>query len=376
MRSAHSAIAALAAIATLSLHTAASLAAALDLLSAIGSEGQGNPAASAAWKEVVARGPSALPEILAAVGKGTPVADNWLRLAAGTIIDQAARTSAPLPRAEIEAFLLDQSRPAQARILAFDLISQADPALAAKIEPSLVHDPVQSLRRGAVQRLIDRARETKGEAGKSLWLEALAAVRDEDQTKVIATRLEKLGHKVDLPRHFGFITEWRLIGPLDNGGRKGFDAVYPPEKEIHFEQTLDGKSGPVTWLPFTSDHDYGKVDLNKPFGMQKEAVAYAAATFHSDTERTAQLRLGTKNAWKVWLNGEYLFGRDEYHRGQQMDQYQLDVRLRKGPNVILVKCCQNEQKEEWTVEWDFQLRVCDSAGTGLRDARSSTDPAP
>jgi hypothetical protein len=48
-----------------------------------------------------------------------------------------------------------------------------------------------------------------------------------------------------------------------------------------------------------------------------------------------------------------------------MDQYTLKGRLKKGPNCVLVKCCQNEQTESWTVEWEFQLRVCDSAGTGL-----------
>jgi hypothetical protein len=76
--------------------------------------------------------------------------------------------------------------------------------------------------------------------------------------------------------------------------------------------------------------------------------------------------LGCKNAWKIWLNGTLLFSRDEYHRGQKMDQYKLKCRLKKGPNDLLVKCCQNEQTESWTVEWEFQLRVCDGAGTGIQ----------
>ena len=38
---------------------------------------------------------------------------------------------------------------------------------------------------------------------------------------------------------------------------------------------------------------------------------------------------------------------------------------RKGANTILVKACQNEQKEEWTVQWQFQLRVCDATGTAI-----------
>jgi hypothetical protein len=48
-----------------------------------------------------------------------------------------------------------------------------------------------------------------------------------------------------------------------------------------------------------------------------------------------------------------------------MDQYKLRCHLRRGANTILVKCCQNEQTESWTAEWEFQLRVCDSTGTAL-----------
>jgi hypothetical protein len=73
----------------------------------------------------------------------------------------------------------------------------------------------------------------------------------------------------------------------------------------------------------------------------------------------------------VWLNGELLFGRDEYHRGQQMDQYKMKARLKKGANTVLVKCCQDEEKEEWTVEWEFQIRVCDSGGTALVSAATT-----
>jgi len=156
-----------------------------------------------------------------------------------------------------------------------------------------------------------------------------------------------------------------VIGPFDNTERKGFDTAFAPEKELKLDAAYEGKGAQVKWQPFESKHEYGKLDFNKPLGMQKEVTGYAATTFDSSTDREAELRLGCKNAWKVWLNGELLFGRDEYHRGQQMDQYTLKCRLKKGANTVLVKCCQNEQKEQWTVEWEFQLRVCDSAGTAL-----------
>ena len=338
---------------------------AVKTLAAVGREGAGNAEASAAWREVVKAGPAALLPVLQASGKGSAVADNWLRLAGDATVDAALRAKQPLPLTEVESFLKDTSHPAPARQLAFDLIKQADAARADALEPSLIADPVQELRRGAVQRVIDAAKTKTGEEQKAAYLQALAAVRDEDQTNFVAGELKRLGVPVDLPKHFGFLMKWNVVGPFDNTERKGFDAVFPPEKEIKLDATYPGKSGEVKWQPFESKDDYGKLDFNKPLGMLKESTAYAVTTIDSPTEREAELRLGCKNAWKVWLNGEFIFGRDEYHRGQQMDQYKLKCHLKKGQNVVLVKACQNEQKEQWTVEWEFQLRLCDSTGTAL-----------
>jgi hypothetical protein len=345
---------------------------ALDTLASVGREGTGNEAAGAAWQEVVRAGPSALPALLAETGKGSAVADNWLRLAGDVIVEGALRAKQPLPLADMEAFIADTTHAAAARRLAFDLLRQADQTRADALEPSLIQDPVQELRRGAVQRIIDDAKKQNAEGAKACYLHALDAVRDEDQTRLVASELKKLGVPVDLPRHFGFLMHWNVIGPFDNSGRQGFDTVFPPEKEIRLDAPYDGKGQQVKWLPFESADEYGKLDFNKPFGLQKEVTAYAVTTFDSPVERDAELRLGGKNAWKVWLNGSLLFGRDEYHRGQQMDQYTMKCRLKKGANIVLVKCCQNEQTENWTVEWEFQLRMCDSAGTAILSAKADT----
>src|SRR5687768_8110510 len=66
-------------------------------LNAVSREGQGNEAASEAWKQVVKSGPEALLPILNASGKGNVVADNWLRLAANTIADEAVTAKKTLP---------------------------------------------------------------------------------------------------------------------------------------------------------------------------------------------------------------------------------------------------------------------------------------
>ena len=40
-----------------------------------------------------------------------------------------------------------------------------------------------------------------------------------------------------------------------------------------------------------------------------------------------------------------------------------------GKNALLVKLGQNEQVEDWTIEWEFQLRVTDALGTPIRPLR-------
>ena len=79
-------------------------------------------------------------------------------------------------------------------------------------------------------------------------------MRDEDQTQFLAAELKKLGVPVDLPRHFGFLMKWHVIGPFDNSERKGFETVFPPVREIKMESTYVCIEKPVKWQEFES-HD-------------------------------------------------------------------------------------------------------------------------
>jgi hypothetical protein len=44
----------------------------------------------------------------------------------------------------------------------------------------------------------------------------------------------------------------------------------------------------------------------------------------------------------------------------------VPVVMRAGRNTILLKICQDEEKEDWAQSYQFQLRVCDSNGSGVR----------
>ncbi len=345
------------------------VATAIEQVRAVGAEGRGNAAATRASRQLSGLPASELPVILAAMDGANDYALNWLRSAAERVAQQAVASGRALPVGALREFLLDTRHHPRARRYAYELVREADPVAGRALLPRLRDDPSVELRRDAVQVIVDSvAKAGKDEALPKLR-EALAVARDIDQIESVAKRLVDLGDTVDLRETFGWVTHWHAVAPFDNAGGAGFERVYPPESRMDVAATYDGKAGKVAWRALVTTNDYGMLDFNKPFGALKGAAGYAMAEFVSDASRPVEIRLGSKNGWKVWFNGKFLFGRDEYHRGVEIDQYRMPVTLEKGRNVILVKLCQNEQTEDWASEWEFQLRVTDALGTPIRPIR-------
>ncbi len=349
------------------------------VIQAVGAEGSGNAEAAVAFRSLSQARASALLPLLRAIEPSNRIARNWLRSAVEVIVERELAEKKPLPFADLKTFLADRSQAPEARRLAFDLMLAINRGASGTLAPGFLDDPSNELRRDAVALLIaEGARQLAQEAGDTATItyrKALHAARDVDQIQAIAKALTDLKQQVDLPRHFGFLTDWQVIGPFHNTDRKGFAEEFPPEKKIDLKARHPGKESEVKWQTLATSDPYGKVDLNEPYGKLKEVTGYAYHEFESGEVQPAELRLGCKNAWKVWLNGKLLFSRDEYHRGQRIDQYKMPVQLEKGTNSILIKLCQNEQKEHWTVEWEFQLRVCDTTGKAILAAnRPRSEP--
>lgn len=337
--------------------------------------GQGNREAAAAARMLRSQPASTLPQLLAAFDGANPVAVNWLRSIVDSVADRTVRAGGELPRAALEKFIADVDRSPEARRLAYVWLKRVDPAAEERLIPNMLQDPGVEFRRDAVQRLIGLGqsslkRDAKDEA-KRIFQQALSGATQDDQVKTIVAALKELGDTVDLQQHFGFLTKWKVIGPFDNSNLGGFDVAYPPEAgPVPFDAVVPGKAGDVKWTDVTTDDSYGLVDLAKSVGAFKGAVLYSTTTFRSDAAATAEIRLGTPNAWKLWVNGELIFARDEYHRGMMLDQYRVPVKFKVGENVILLKSCQNEQTEEWAQKYAFQLRVCTKSGTAILPAAS------
>jgi len=339
-------------------------------LKAVGKEGQGNADAAKAWQELVKLGPPVLFDVLTALDDADTTAANWLRSAVDTIADRELTAKRPLPVDKLEAFVKDTRHAGHARRLAYEWLVRIDPKTPERLLPGMLNDPGAELRRDAVAMVLKEADsqfdKDKAAASKT-YQQALAAARDRDQVDKIADQLKKLGVTVDLPAHFGIIQHWQLIGPFDSTGGVGFKAVYPPEKGVDLAATYPGKAGTVVgWKEYTTTDSYGLVDLNKAIAKHMGAVGYGFAAIDSVKEQSIEVRAASNNAVKIYVNGKEVFWREEYHHGNRFDGMVGKATLKAGRNEILIKICQNEQKDNWAQTWGFQLRLCDSIGGAVR----------
>ncbi|MCI0358824.1 MAG: hypothetical protein L0211_10115 [Planctomycetaceae bacterium] len=345
--------------------TAADLLQPLAKIRAVAAEGKGHGEAVAAAKALAQAEASDLPQILAAMDGANPIATNWLRVAAESVA-QRATLAGKLPKADLEKFLAETKHSPRGRRLAYELVAGVDPTAEQRLIPTLLDDPSLELRRDAVAQLLaTAAKSTEKPKSIELHKRAFRHARDLDQIKSSSAKLKELGQSPDIAAHMGFVLQWKLIGPFDNIDDRGWDVAYPPEKVVELSAELEGQKGKVRWLTHVTADEFGRVDLNKVLANHKGAIAYAYVEFVADREQPCDLRMGTSNASKVWLNGELIGATHVYHANELVDQYIAKGTLKRGRNTILLKLCQNEQTEVWAQDWAFQLRVCDAIGTAI-----------
>jgi hypothetical protein len=352
---------------------------------AVGPDGAGSGPAAAAWAELKREKVAAVVPLLTAMDDATPLARNWLRSAIDAIVERETQAGAKLPAAEIEAFLKDVKHAGPARSMAFELVCNADAGARNRLLPTFLNDPAAELRYDAIESAFDKLRKlpkpnpetyepgTPDEKPVTLDKDAKAiaelkklmqASRHFEQTALISRELEAYGEKIDLTDHFGFHGRWWVLASFDNADGKGFAMVYPPEQKLDPKATPAGKADEATkWQFVDSKEQFGTVDLNKKVGKVKNAVAYAYTEIESDSEQPVELRAASITAIKMFLNGKEVFARETYHQGFTADTHIAPVKLKQGKNTILLKICQNDQKEPWAQDWKFQLRVTEADGS-------------
>jgi len=155
-----------------------------------------------------------------------------------------------------------------------------------------------------------------------------------------------------------------LVGPFDNTDNVGFEKEYPPEQDIDMNKTYQGKGDKdVKWEKLSDKYADGFVNLEEIFEDNRYTVAYGLTTVISPAEREAQLRIGSDDDVKVWLNGEPVWKYKHRWGPATIDRDIVNVKLNKGKNSIMVKVTQGPGG------WGFYLRITDTNGKPFDDVK-------
>ncbi|MBN1153698.1 hypothetical protein JXB12_02115, partial [candidate division KSB1 bacterium] len=106
----------------------------------------------------------------------------------------------------------------------------------------------------------------------------------------------------------------------------------------------------------------GFINFASLFNPNVWSVAYAMIDIIAPDEREVQLRFGSDDGSKIWLNDDIVWLLNR-HRPAYFDVSKISVKLKKGQNRVLVKVCNT------VGDWGFFFRVTDEKGDGFGDIR-------
>ena len=318
-------------------------------------------------------------EILGAFEGASQRGRNWLRSIAADVSDNGS-----FQQQSLRKFFDDRTNDADARYVAFQLLTQNDAESRAELLSDAATDPSLPIRYLKIKSILDRAGtqlSSNPDVAKKLLRDVISNGRSPSQLEKATKLLADLDVQVDLAEELGMMRKWWLVGPFDNTDSEHFDTVYAPEARYQdlgsaYElgadgrpQADEGKKRPATWQEIESDDSLGMVDLNEPLSNEKDAVAYVFARFKvkdGESIPKAQARLGCICASKVWVNGKLVSSNEVYHSGTRIDQYVEDCELETGENTVLIKVLQNAQTEPWAQDWQFQFRLTRPDGSAIK----------
>ena len=170
-----------------------------------------------------------------------------------------------------------------------------------------------------------------------------------------------------LYKKYGVPTEdtWRICGPFREYKLSGFEHVFPPESEIKMTVTYKSNNNEIKWIKGSDGHIDGHVNLNDIYDQSSFATAYALVYIDSPDQRKVQVRIGTDESCKFWLNDELIW-QHYIRRAAVVDRDIVTVLLHPGYNKMLLKITNTD------LDWGFYFRVTDEFGDGYSDLRFVT----
>lgn len=204
------------------------------------------------------------------------------------------------------------------------------------------------------------------------WLKSVAAnsslhqlVRDEAAMRLASVQANESDFAAaegNLAR-LGFIRNWSVIGPFSNEQSSPDISAHG----YHAAETFpDGRGRSRRWRVIKTVGLSPALKLSNFFSSSTPAVAYAATSVFSESDREVALRFSSEVAVSLFINGNEVFSAGE-PGGFALDQLALAVHLHAGWNPVLAKFSLTSQGPAM-----FALRVTGLQGGGLQLTSSST----
>ena len=178
------------------------------------------------------------------------------------------------------------------------------------------------------------------------------------------------------PRSDGFIRNWLMLAPIQLASdADGADAIL--KNQIPDEGVLKPKAGDkvtvggkeLTWKKVKAT-DYF-LDLNAALNTETEkTIGYAVTYVQADEERkNLQLKMGSNDEGKVFLNGKLLLKTAEPRALDQDSDVARNVTLDKGVNTVVFKIF-----NEGGADWQGCLRFTDASDKAVTNLVIRLEP--
>ncbi len=168
----------------------------------------------------------------------------------------------------------------------------------------------------------------------------------------------------------GYIRTFRVVGPFDNEGERGFTTAYDPERlrmePVDLDARFEGRERPVGWRSYPDVGHYGYVSFDAVHRPDVHACSYAETFVTSERAQPLSLWLGAGGAVAAWWNGTEVL-RDDAYRQPDPDRHVAMVGAHAGINRLLIKVCVE------TSTWGFYARLGDASGGPARGLTFSTE---
>lgn len=177
---------------------------------------------------------------------------------------------------------------------------------------------------------------------------------------------------VDLGEDVATLTRpgrWVVVGPFAAERRLAHVTRFPAEWSQSADVAFDAGNGSIVcWQQLPPEHlvTHGGVDFAEVFGPQTQAAAYAMTRLNSAHEQPVELRFGSDDTLRVWLNGEPVHAVEAY-RAAAPDQEVVKVTLKRGANTIMAKVGQD------VAGWEMLFRITSPGGAPARGVTDGFD---